>query len=107
MRSAGESCAHAAAAPSSSALLFNAEAVQSAIERPNINTAVGDGNSAPMIPRSDLIAAGPQLFSGICIERVQRRVSRTGDAAFGRVFQTGVGIGLIRILAAAISKDDA
>ena len=59
-----------------------------------------------MIPRGDLIPAGPQLFPGLGVQSVQDRVGRCGDAPLGCVVEADVRIGLFGILAAAVREHD-
>src|SRR5260370_5747800 len=55
---------------SSSMLLLNAEAVQVVVERGDVDAAVRYRKTGPMIPGSDLIAAGPQFLAGLGIQPV-------------------------------------
>src|SRR5581483_10640324 len=87
----------------------NAKAVLHAVERVDVNAAVGDGEPAPVAPRGDLVAARPQLFAGPGVERVEHGPGRVADAVFRVVVigETDVETGLIGILAAAVREDDA
>src|SRR5579883_3503365 len=51
------------------ALLLDPIAVEIAVERPDVDLAVRDGQPAPVIPRLDLIAARPQLPAVLRIQR--------------------------------------
>src|SRR5258708_21278337 len=62
-------------------LLLDGEAVQVAIERCDVDAAVGHGKPGPMVPGSDLVAARPQLFTGPRVQRVKSRVRRARYAA--------------------------
>jgi hypothetical protein len=56
--------------------VFETEAVQSAVVRPDVHAPVRDGESGEVMERRDLFAARVQLVAGLAIEDVQRGVRR-------------------------------
>src|SRR5262245_56973512 len=77
-----------------------AETVEDAVERADINAAVGDGQSAEVIPRLDLIPARPELVAGDGVERVEHGVRRFLDPSLGAADVSRLGPALRRALAA-------
>ena len=59
---------------------------------------VGDRQAAPMVPGRDLIAARPQLFAGLAVERVDGRVPRVGNAPLGIGIQPAADPWTIRLV---------
>src|SRR3954468_25037776 len=94
-------------APPKRVSFLDPEAVQVAVEGGDIDAAVCDRQTAPVIPRLDLDAARPQLFARPRVERVEDRLGRSRDTARGDVVKPDVGIRLIGVLAVALREDDA
>src|SRR5689334_22240420 len=88
-------------------LFLNSIGVEVIIERGDIDTAVGDGEAAPVIPAFDFVAAGPEFFAGLGIEDVQDGVGGSGDAAGRDVVETDIGVGLIGVFAVAVGEYEA
>src|SRR2546430_313102 len=63
----------------------DAEAVQRAVERAEVDAAVRNRQAGPVVPGRDLRAAGPQLLAGLAVERVQHCVGGILDAHLGLV----------------------
>ena len=95
------------------------EAIQHAVERPQVGAPVCDGHAAEVVPRRDLIPARPQFFAGLAIKGMDGRVPRVGDAPFRIRIQAAayewairfvpreVGQGLRRVLAGSVGEHHA
>src|SRR3569833_1313382 len=93
--------------PTRSQLLFDAVAVENAVPRADVDAAVGFGKLTEVQPGLDVIAARPQRFAVLGIERIKRGVRGGGDAALGSILQTDVRISLRRGFTTGVAEDDA
>src|SRR5262249_53567519 len=87
-------------------LLLYSETVQNTVVGSDIDAAVRHRNSAPVVPRRDLVAARPEFFAGLRIEGVQDGVRRARHAPLLRVGESNIGSGLVCILAASVREYD-
>src|SRR5262245_15044091 len=84
-----------------------AEAVQHPVIGADVNAAVGDRQAAEMVPRLDLIAARPQLFTGLAVEGVEHGVRGPLNPSLAATDVSGFGPPLRRALTAAVRIDHA
>src|SRR5690242_7328532 len=85
-------------------LLLDSVAVEHVVEGSDVDTAVGDGETAPMIPGRDVVAAVPEFLAGLGVERIENGLGGTGDASRGDVVKTDVWVGLIGVLTIAVGE---
>src|SRR5579872_5734471 len=88
-------------------LLLDAEAIEVAVKRSDVDAAIRDGEAAPVVPGGDLVAAAPEFLAGLPVEGVEDRVGGAGDAAAGHIVEAYVFVSLGRILAVAVGEDHA
>src|SRR6186997_1133560 len=65
----------------------HAEAIQRAVERCDVRTAIGDRQTAEVVPRRNLLAARPQFLAGDRVECVQGGITTAGNAPNGPAAQ--------------------
>src|SRR5215203_2876182 len=61
--------------------LSDTKGVQHPVPRADVHAPVGDGDAAEVIPRGDRVAAVPELFAGLTLERVEHRLTGVWNAS--------------------------
>src|ERR1700722_6600414 len=107
MRSVVESCPDNPKPKSSRRLLLNAETIQDSIESTNVDATISNRDTAPMVPRSDLISAGPELLARFSVESIEGGVRGARNSPIRSIGKTHVRICLLSVLPVAVSEDHA